>query len=242
MIRSAPVTHLTYHHVEKYWERRSETPLTAFAGIRTHVGSDLKAKRLQWRYRLVVKSQNFVLRTHGSYTCLQGKPPAGAAFFVPPSLAFPNQLVLTSCPPSPLPLFILLHHCPSSATYLILFADSLQPLMPLFLKEKELKLAGEMNNVTAINGGLDVSVFSCVWGWRDDSKEARRRRWSGLRSCSLCSLPTFAQIAEKEKWFPHGDFPPRPAAISLSHKIFEPLTFYFLWKRCMKVHLAETII
>lgn len=72
--------------------------------------------------------------------------------------------MLTSCPSSPLRLFILLHHCPSPATYLILLADSLQPLVPLFLKEKELKLAGEMNNVTAINGGMDVSVFSCVWG------------------------------------------------------------------------------
>lgn len=88
-----------------------------------------------------------------------------------------NSVMLTSCPPPisfPLPLFILLHHCPSSATYLILFIDSLQPFTLLFLKEKELKLAGEMNNVSAINSGVEVSVFSCVcvWGeWGDDSVE-----------------------------------------------------------------------
>lgn len=111
-----------------------------------------------------------------------------------------HSVMLTSCPSpvsSPLPLFILPRHCPSSATYLILFTDSLQPCTLLFLKEKELKLAGEMNNVAAINSGMEVSVFSCVrvGGWGGEG----RTRWSGLRSCSLCSLPTFAQIAEKEK-------------------------------------------
>lgn len=60
----------------------------------------------------------------------------------------------------PSPLFIPRHHCPASSSYLILLTDSLQPLAPLFLKEKELKLAGEMNNATAINGGM--KVFSCV--------------------------------------------------------------------------------
>lgn len=72
----------------------------------------------------------------------------------------------SSCPssfPPLLPLFILPHHCPSSSTYLILFADSPQPHVPLFLKEKELKLAGEMNNVPAINSVMEGSVFSCVW-------------------------------------------------------------------------------
>lgn len=76
-----------------------------------------------------------------------------------------HSVMLTSCPSPvsfPLPLFILLRHCPSSATYLILFTDSLQPCTLLFLKEKELKLAGEMNNVAAINSGMEVSVFSCV--------------------------------------------------------------------------------
>lgn len=32
-----------------------------------------------------------------------------------------------------------------------------------------------MNNVHAINSGMEVSVFSCVWGWRDEFKES----WGG---------------------------------------------------------------
>lgn len=77
----------------------------------------------------------------------------------------------TSCPssfPPLLPLFILPLLCPSSSTYLILFADSSQPLVPQFLKEKELKLAREMNNVPAISSGVDGSVFSCMWRWKDE--------------------------------------------------------------------------
>lgn len=153
--------------------------------------------------------------------------------FFPASLnSLTNSVMLTSCPSpfsSPLSLFILLLHCPSSTTYLILFTDSLQPLTPLFLKEKELKLAGEMNNVTAINSGKEVSVFSCVWGWRRDGSEGRGSG-SGVDSSPALYAPfqLFAQMAENEKWFLHGDFLPQPAAISLIHKIFEPLTFQFL--------------
>lgn len=103
--------------------------------------------------------------------------------FLPPSLGFPSRLALTSCPsasssPSA-SLLYLPHHCPSSATYLILFTDSLQPLTPPFLKEKELKLAGEMNNVTAINGGMQGSVFSCVCGGEGTT---RRGGGSGVDS------------------------------------------------------------
>lgn len=98
----------------------------------------------------------------------------------------------TSCPssfPPLLPFFILPHHCPSSSTYLILSADSPQPLVPLFLKEKELKLAGEMNNVPAINTGIEGSVFSCVWRWGVGGG-------GGGGGCGL--YLTFAQTAAEE--------------------------------------------
>lgn len=105
--------------------------------------------------------------------------------FFPAELGFSHSLshahLLSFSVSSPLPLFILLRHCPSSATYLMLFTDSLQPCTLLFLKEKELKLAGEMNNVAAINSGMEVSVFSCVrvggvmrWG--------KRRKLGGVDS------------------------------------------------------------
>lgn len=102
----------------------------------------------------------------------------------------------TSCPssfPPLLPLFIPPHHCPSSSTYLILFADSPQPLVPLFLKEKELKLAGEMNNVPAINSGTKGSVFSCVWGgeemrcWRGEVVVVVVVVWSLSFLSNFCS-------------------------------------------------------
>lgn len=32
-----------------------------------------------------------------------------------------------------------------------------------------------MNNVHTINSGMEVSVCSCVWGWRDELKES----WGG---------------------------------------------------------------
>lgn len=59
-----------------------------------------------------------------------------------------------------------------------------------------------MNNVPAINSGMEVSVFSCVWGWRDELQE----RWGGgggggggLWSRSLWFFLTFAQTAEEEE-------------------------------------------
>lgn len=48
--------------------------------------------------------------------------------------------------------------------------------MPLFLKEKELKLAGEMNNVTAINGEAWMYQSFHVCGGEGT---ARRRRGGG---------------------------------------------------------------
>lgn len=96
----------------------------------------------------------------------------------------------------PSSLFIPQHHCPASSSYLILLADSLQPLALLFLKEKELKLAGEMNNATAINSGM--KVFLCVWGGCKDLQEVR---WwwgkGGLWSWSVCFFLTFAQTSEE---------------------------------------------
>lgn len=164
-------------------------------------------------YQLSVKKGKIKAVKEASLWKVKTETPITQARRQPLLFSFPYILSLTksastpsprtSCPssfPSFLPLFILLHHCPSSSTYLILFADSLQPLAPLFLKEKELKLAGEMNNVPAINSGMEVSVFSCVWGWRDELQE----RWGGgggggLWSRSLWFFLTFAQTAEEEE-------------------------------------------
>lgn len=75
--------------------------------------------------------------------------------------------------------------CPSSSTYLILFADSSQPFVPSIpgrrRKRKGLKLAGEMNNVPTISGGVDGSACSCA-----EMSCRRGEDWGGGGRYSLC--------------------------------------------------------